>query len=165
MYASGNQETTRSILFFLDIQATEFQIFRIHISKARIHQNCEKPVICSCYFAQGSAPQDLRLTTAFFEEHRAKVSSPHRSVTCVPWSLRWATGVLRHPPASRSGSKNCRRPFLAAKQKETAAKIAALQFFGIKPSRSTAILVVGPVGILPAESGSHAAPPQRRPTS
>ena len=165
MYASGNQETTRSILFFLDIQATEFQIFRIHISKARIHQNCEKTIICSCYFAQGSAPQDLRLTTAFFEEHRAKVSSPHRSVTCVPWSLRWATGVLRHPPASRSGSKNCRRPFLAAKQKETAAKIAALQFFGIKPSRSTAILAVGPVGILPAESGSHAAPPQRRPTS
>jgi hypothetical protein len=52
---------------------------------------------------------------------------------------------------------------LGRQQKETAAKIAALQFLGfsgkpVKPGRSTAILAVGPVGILPAESGSRAAP-------
>jgi hypothetical protein len=59
LYASGNQETTRSRLFFLDIQAAYFQIFVFRISKTRIYQNCEKTAAWTCYFAQDSAPQDL----------------------------------------------------------------------------------------------------------
>jgi hypothetical protein len=129
----------------------------------RTYQNCEKTATWTCYFAQGSAPQDLRLATAFFEEHRPKVCAPHRSVTCVPWSLRWATGVLRHPQhharaakivgghpgrqAKRNGGEDRRPTILRIFRKP------------IKPSRSTPILAVGPLGILPAESGSRAAPP------